>query len=199
MAIWPLTSYSDFPTNQTFHQFHDLDTELVLHRITSGFNGAFSTGVACQQGTLILTDTGLVSPLLGGGGGLVYMLWLLRPVYRTLHWFNDRTELDLKRIKRGFHGAFAMGVACQQGALTLKDTWFCPPFGDVLMLQLLRPVFPWLFTLNTPRYFLDFALFVVAEGWLLLDIGWFVLFIEEQEQEWQQSYRSMSFVQRIQE
>ena len=40
---------------------------------------------------------------------------------------------------RGFHGAFATGVACQQGALTLPDTWFRPPFWDLLMLQLLRP------------------------------------------------------------
>ena len=40
-------------------------------------------------------------------------------------------------IMSGFHGAFATGVACQQGTLT--DTWFRPPFWDLLMLQLLRP------------------------------------------------------------
>ena len=73
MTFWSLTN-SDFPTNQTFHQFHDLDTELDLHRIMSGFHGAFATGVASQQGTL-----------------------------------------------------------------TLPDTWFRPPFWDLLMLQLLRP------------------------------------------------------------
>ena len=39
----------------------------------------------------------------------------------------------------GFHGAFAAGVACQQGTLILPDTWFRPPFWDLLMLQLLRP------------------------------------------------------------
>ena len=33
----------------------------------------------------------------------------------------------------------ATGVACQQGTLTLPDTWFRPPFWDLLMLQLLRP------------------------------------------------------------
>ena len=27
----------------------------------------------------------------------------------------------------GFHGAFATGVASQQGTLTLPDTWFRPP------------------------------------------------------------------------
>ena len=42
-------------------------------------------------------------------------------------------------IMSGFNGAFATGVACQQGTLTLPDTWFRPPFWDLLMLQLLRP------------------------------------------------------------
>ena len=73
MTFWPLTN-GDLPTDQTFHQFHDLYTELDLHRIMSGF-----------------------------------------------------------------HGAFAKGVASQQGTLTLPDTWFRPRFWDLLMLQLLRP------------------------------------------------------------
>ena len=64
MTFWPLTN-SDFPTNQTFHQFHDLDTELDRHRIMSGFHGAFATGVACQQGTLTLPDTLFRPPILG--------------------------------------------------------------------------------------------------------------------------------------
>ena len=55
--FWPSLVCSDFPTNQTFHQFHDLYTELDLHRIMSGFHGAFATGVASQQGTLTLPDT----------------------------------------------------------------------------------------------------------------------------------------------
>ena len=53
-----MTSYSDFQTNRTFHQFHDLDIELDLHRIMSSFHGAFAKGLACQQGKLTL-------PLLG--------------------------------------------------------------------------------------------------------------------------------------
>ena len=73
MTFWPLTN-TDFPTDQTFHKFHDL-----------------------------------------------------------------YTELDLLRIMSGFHGSFATGVASQQGTLTLPDTWFRPPFWDLLMLQLLRP------------------------------------------------------------
>ena len=52
MTFWPLTSCCDFLTDKISHYFHDLDAEHDLHRITSGFHGAFATGVACQQGTL---------------------------------------------------------------------------------------------------------------------------------------------------
>ena len=70
--------------------------------------------------------------------------WLLTnsdfPTDQTFHQFHDLyTELDLPRIMSGFHGAFATGVASQQGTLTLPDTWFRPPFWDLLMIQLLRP------------------------------------------------------------
>ena len=64
MTFWPLTN-SDFPTDQTFHQFHDLYTELDLHRIMSGFHGAFATDVASQQGTLTLPEDLVPSPILG--------------------------------------------------------------------------------------------------------------------------------------
>ena len=50
-------------------------------------------------------------------------------------------EPDLFRISSGFHGAYVKGVASQQGTLTLPGTWFCP-FLDLLMLQLLRKIFP---------------------------------------------------------
>ena len=86
MIFWPLTN-SDFPTNQTFHQFHNLDTELDPHRIMSGFHGEFATGVACQQGTLTLPDTWFRPPLWD-----LLVLQLLRPdssklpcLYSTFH------------------------------------------------------------------------------------------------------------------
>ena len=41
-------------------------------------------------------------------------------------------------IMSGFHGAFATGVACQQGTLTLPNNWFRPPLWDLFVLQLLR-------------------------------------------------------------
>ena len=36
----------DFSTDQPFHKFHDLDTELDLHLIMSGFRGTIAMGVA---------------------------------------------------------------------------------------------------------------------------------------------------------
>ena len=41
----------------------------------------------------------------------------------------------------GFYGAFATGVASQQGTLTLPDTWFRPPFWDLLVLQIVETRF----------------------------------------------------------
>ena len=63
---------------------------------------------------------------------------LYSTVSPTLHRLNDLPKLTFTEL-RGFHGSFATGVACQQGALTLPDTWFRPPFWDLLVLQLLRP------------------------------------------------------------
>ena len=41
------------------------------------------------------------------------------------------TNFDLHRIMSGFHGAFATGVACQQGTLTLPETWFRSPISGL--------------------------------------------------------------------
>ena len=60
--------------------------------------------------------------------------WIHIPVFH-----NTTMGKEFNRIMSGFHGAFATGVASQQGTLTLPDTWFRPPFWDLLMLQLLRP------------------------------------------------------------
>ena len=83
---FPLTN-SDHPTNKTFHNFHDLDTDFDLHRIASGFHGAFATGMACQQRTLTLPDTWFRPPFWD-----LQMPQLLRPnssnfpcLYSTFH------------------------------------------------------------------------------------------------------------------
>ena len=69
-----------------------------------------------------------------------YEIIFLNPTNQTFHQFHDLdTDFDLHRITSGFHGALATGVACQQGTLTLPDTWFRPPIWDLLMLQLLGP------------------------------------------------------------
>ena len=103
MTFWALT-ISDFPTDQTFYQFHDLYTELDLHRIMSGFHGAFATGVASQQGTLTLPDTWFRPPFWD-----LLVLQLLRPdssnlpcLYSTFHleypWILSRFCFQKDRI-----------------------------------------------------------------------------------------------------
>ena len=120
MTFWPLTN-SDLPTDQTFHQFHDLYTELDLHRIMSGFHGAFATGVASQQGTL-----------------------------------------------------------------TLPDTWFRPQFWDLLMLQLLRPNSSNLSCLYS-TFHLEYPL--VLSRFCFICIGWFELFTSQRKRELQNKKR----------
>ena len=71
-------------------------------------------------------------------------------------------------IMSGFHGAFATGVTCQQGTLTLRDTWFRPPLWDLLVLQLLRPD-----SLNLPCLYSTFHL----EYPLILSRFCFVMFL----------------------
>ena len=58
-----------------------------------------------------------------------------RPIFTLYICFIE----NLIRLLSGFHGAFATGVARQQGTLTLPDTWFRPPIWDLLMLQFMRP------------------------------------------------------------
>ena len=102
MTFWPLTN-SDLPTNQTFHQFHDLYTELDLHRIMSGFHGAFATGVASQQGTLTLPDTWFRPPFWD-----LLMLQLLRPNSSNLPCLCSTFHLEYPLVLSRFY--FALNV-----------------------------------------------------------------------------------------
>ena len=47
MTLWPSTNFSYLLTANTFHQFHDINTEIDPNRVTSGFYGAFALGVTC--------------------------------------------------------------------------------------------------------------------------------------------------------
>ena len=44
-------------------------------------------------------------------------------------------------IESGFNGTFAMGVTCQEGTLTLSDTWFRPLLG-LAYAQVVETSFP---------------------------------------------------------
>ena len=133
MTFWPLTCYSDFLTDHNFHLLHDLNTELDLHRFTSGLYGAFAMGLACQQGTLTRSDTWFRSPFLG----LAYAPIDLSP----FSWHV------------AFHVAFLTSFYCDVTIAPLSEG----PFDcDVIMMksanrcnvgplairQLLRPDFP---------------------------------------------------------
>ena len=104
MTFWPLTN-SDLPTNQTFHQFHDLYTELDLHRIMSGFHGAFATGVASQQGTLTLPDTWFRPPFWD-----LLMLQLLRPNSSNLPCLYSTFHLEYPLVLSRFY--FKIATKC---------------------------------------------------------------------------------------
>ena len=75
MIFWPLTRYSDFATDQTFHQFHDVDTEFELRRITIGVHEELQRGWHASRERLPFRAPGSVLFVKGG----LHMLWLLRP------------------------------------------------------------------------------------------------------------------------
>ena len=87
-----------------------------------------------------------------GGIGRINDTHLVLVSILNLHRLNDLPKLTFTKL-RGFHGAFSTGVACQQGALTLPDTWFRPPLWDSLVLHLLRPD-----SSNLPCLYLTFHL-----------------------------------------
>ena len=88
MTFWPLTN-SDFPTDQTFHQFNYIYTQFDLHRITSGVHGTVATGVACQQGTLNLPNTCFRPPFRD-----LLVLQLLRPHSSNLPCLNSTLHIE---------------------------------------------------------------------------------------------------------
>ena len=169
MTFWPLTN-SDFPTDQTFRQLHDLDTELDLHRIKRGFHTAFATGVVLKQGTP--PDT-CFRPLLGRGGGACVCSDYWDQFSRLSTDLMTVPNLTLTEL-RDFHVAFVTGVACQLIALILPETWFRPPLLDLLVLQLLRPyasnlpclysTFRLVYPLELSRFCLQVKLYVVTSG-----------------------------------
>ena len=94
--------------------------------------------------------------------------WMMTIYSGIRHWsgitpiFDPGTDMDLISefylIARGFHRAFAMGVACQQRTLTPPDTWSCPTLGlaSVLILRPISPefvFFPDFWVSNIHRYF----------------------------------------------
>ena len=112
-----IVRFSDLPTDQTFHQFHDLYTELDLHRIMSGFHGAFATGVASQQGTLTLPDTWFRPPFWD-----LPMLQLLRPNSSNLPYLYSTFHLEYPLVLSRF---------CFINQLITQLRWQMSPLSDI--------------------------------------------------------------------
>ena len=151
MTFWPLTN-SDLPTNQTFHQFHDLYTELDLHRIMSGFHGAFATVVASQQGTLTLPDTWFRPPFWD-----LLMLQLLRPNSSNLPCLCSTFHLEYPLVLSRFY--------FKNVAKTTKRSFFllysiCHQLQGNLHLD--KSIVPWVESLITTQ----FVLFCPYVGYL---------------------------------
>ena len=100
------------PNQSDFHQFHDLDTDFDLHRITSGFHRAFATSVACQQGMLTLPDTRFRPPFWD-----LLRLQFLRP-----------NSSNLPRLYSIFHLEYPLVLSRFCPIIRKK----CSPFKDLL-------------------------------------------------------------------
>ena len=108
-----------------------------------------------KQGYLVERLKSSFRKFYGRYGDLIpqYEVTLSRMLYDILtldqHWLPNRSDFPpiswpLYRAwpsPSGFHGSFATGVASHRWKLTLTDTWFRPPFWDLLVLQLLKPDF----------------------------------------------------------
>ena len=95
MTFLSLTN-SDFPTNQTFHQFHDLDTELDLHRLWVVSMEHLQRVWHASRERLPLRTPGYV-PLLGGGLACALIVETGFPDSSPIKW---PTEVDFYRIER---------------------------------------------------------------------------------------------------
>ena len=144
---------------------------LTFHLIVQGIHRTYATGAACQQRKLTPPDTWSCPTL-----GFAFVL-TSRPISPELILFPDyiisniprsfsfasRLYTDLMTVPgltftelRGFHWACVTVVTCQQGVLTLSDTWFRQPFLGLAWTPIVKTRFldfavslldfsPWIF------------------------------------------------------
>ena len=70
-------------------------------------------------------------------------------------WSSKKNYITRLQLSGKLVTEMLCGVACQQGTLTLPDTWFRPPLWDLLVLQLLRPdssILPCLYSTSHLEY-----------------------------------------------
>ena len=114
-----------------------------------------------------MVDTGILSNNMKFPSHRCWMTFFGLPYTMTTPCWSDFVpNWTFYRILGGFHRAFATGMACRQGTLTLPDTW-SRPFGtcicstcwDQSFFRICR-YFYGLCSSNIPRYFLDLALYL---------------------------------------
>ena len=142
--------------DQTFHQFHDLDTFLDLHPITTGFHGAFATGVVCQQGNayssrhlvlslfyVLIIETRFL--------GFTLILWL---PYQA--WPLPHPEIFMEHLWQVWHTSRERLPFWTPGSVLLFGTSLCSICWDQFpeLAVSFLDFSPWI----SPWYFLNFAL-----------------------------------------
>ena len=84
--------------------------------------------------------------------------------HQSYYLHTEYSSSHFYRIASGFHGAFVTVVVCQQGTLTLPDTWFRPFLGlayapifeiSFLKLDVILPTFHLEYPLVLPRFCFD--------------------------------------------
>ena len=156
MTFWSLTN-SDFPTNQTFHQFHDLDTELDLHRLWVVSMEHLQRVWHASRERLPLRTPGSV-PFLGActcSDCWDHFPRLYTDLMTYRSWLSPNWEVVMEHLRQVWHASRERLPFRTPGSVPHFGTCWCSNYWD----QIPRTchVFTRLFTSNTPWYFLDFA------------------------------------------
>ena len=156
MTFWSLTN-SDFPTNQTFHQFHDLHTELDLHRLWMVSMEHLQRVWHASRERLPLRTPGSV-PFVGAC--MCSDCWDQFPrLYIDLmtypRWLLPNWEVSIEHLRRVWHASRERLPFRRPRSVHHCGTCLCSNCWD--QIPWTCHVFTRIFTSNTPGYFLDFA------------------------------------------
>ena len=119
MTFWTLISYSDFPNDQTFHPFNDLDIELDFHRITTVLMDHLQRVLHASRKRLPFRTPGPV-PLLGTAYAQIVETSFPKLTVSFLDfssWKKKRKRSDSVLWQKPLHQQ-----KCQKGKVTTQTT-----------------------------------------------------------------------------